>query len=313
MSRQLRCFLVSAAIICLQVSSPVCAEEGGTGHYVPGSVATLIDTAPTQPGWVLQPLFLHYEGSFDGSKALPVAGVVSTGLDVSVDSITLGSLYSLESKVMGATYSAGVYFPFVSMDVTGSVDSLIKTDSASGLGDITVIPAMLAWKSGNWQYTALLPVYTPTGEYEMGQLANLGVNYWTLDPTFGLTYANETSGLNAKFSAGITFNSENNDTNYDSGSVLHSEMSLQKVFPSKIGLWGLGANAFLYEQISGDSGEGASNGDFKGRTMGIGPVLDYILPTNSGILVFELKWLPEMNTKNRVEGDYVWFKAAWQF
>jgi len=38
----------------------------------------------------------------------------------------------------------------------------------------------------------------------------------------------------------------------------------------------VGANFFYYQQVSGDSGSGAILGDFKGRTVGIGPVLSYI-------------------------------------
>ena len=48
---------MAAGLGVLMLSPATNAEEGGTGHYVPGSVATLIDVAPTQPGWVLQPLY----------------------------------------------------------------------------------------------------------------------------------------------------------------------------------------------------------------------------------------------------------------
>jgi hypothetical protein len=44
-----------ASLIFLLVSLPVTASEGGTGHYVPGAVATIIDLAPTQPAGVIEP------------------------------------------------------------------------------------------------------------------------------------------------------------------------------------------------------------------------------------------------------------------
>ncbi len=97
------------------------AEEGGSGHYVPGSVATLIDWAPTQPGWIVQPLFLHYDGDFSGSSSVPVGGVISTGLDATVDSVTLGGLYTFGQTVLGAHYSVGVYVPYIWMEVTGTL------------------------------------------------------------------------------------------------------------------------------------------------------------------------------------------------
>jgi len=293
--------------------SSATAEEGGTGHYVPGGMATMIDLAPTQPGWVIQPLFLHYDGDFNGSRNLPVAGVVATELEADIDAVTLGSIYTFDSQVFGAYYSVGMYVPYVWMDVTATLDSLSRTDQVNGFGDITVIPVMLAWKHDLWQFTAALPVYTPTGDYELGRLANPGLNYWTFDPTIGFAFNNAKTGFNFGIYSGVTFNTENEDTHYDSGSVLHAEISAQRLLPAGSGFFGIGFNGFLYEQISGDSGTGATQGDFKGRTMGIGPVIDYILPTKTGTWVFEARWLPELDTKNRIEGDYFWLKAAWQF
>jgi hypothetical protein len=199
------------------------------------------------------------------------------------------------------------------MEVTGTLGGFSRTDKVEGLGDIVIIPAMLAWKSGSWQFGAMLPIYAPTGDYEVGRLANEGLNYWTFDPTVGASFSSEKTGFNFGLHAGVTFNTENEATNYRSGSVLHAEISAQQLLPVGPGLFGFGLNGFLYEQISGDSGSGATGGDFKGRSVGVGPVLDYILPTETGALVFEAKWLPELDTKNRLEGDYFWFKVAWQF
>ena len=47
--------------------------------------------------------------------------------------------------------------------------------------------------------------------------------------------------------------------------------------------------------------------------MGIGPVLSYILPQGKDTFVAELRWLPESNVENRLEGDYVWLKLVYQF
>jgi len=307
-------FILLSFCLYLQIPVTVSAEEGGAGHYLPGSAATLVDVAPSESGWVIQPLFLFYDAEFDGSRTLPVGGVVSTGLDVSVSSFTIGVIHSFETKVMGATYSAGVYLPFVSMDVAGTVGDFSLTDSVSGLSDIAIIPAVLAWKTGSWQFDVSFPIYAPTGDYEVGQLANLGLNYWTVDPTFGMEYNNPKTGFNAALHTGVTFNTENSDTDYKSGSVLHAEISAQQLIPTKIGVFGFGVNAFLYEQITDDSGEGATHGGFRGRSLGVGPVLDFVLPTGkNGTFIFELKWLPELDTKNKVQGDFIWFKAAWQF
>ncbi|MGR3661511.1 MAG: SphA family protein [Paracoccaceae bacterium] len=305
--------VMAAGLGLLMLSPSANAEEGGTGHYLPGGAATLIDMAPTQPGWVLEPIFLSYNGGFSSTVSLPVGGEVSVGLDAKINSLTLGGLYTFDQTVLGAHYSLGVYAPYVWMDVTGTVAGLSRTDSAEGFGDITIIPAMLAWKSGPWQYDAMLSIYAPTGKYQTGSLANLGLNYWTVDPTISASYSNEKTGFTIGVHAGVTFNTANKATDYHSGSVLHAEFSTHQLFSAGPGILGLGVNGFIYEQIFGDSGSGATAGGFKGRSMGIGPVIDYILPTKTGALVIEAKWLPELDTKNRLEGDYFWGKVAWQF
>jgi hypothetical protein len=198
------------------------------------------------------------------------------------------------------------------MDITGKVENFEINDQVNGVGDITIIPVMLAWKKDAWQYTASVSVYAPTGDYAAGSLANLGLNYWTADPTFGAAYSNEKTGFNFGIYSGITVNSENKATDYKSGSMFHVESSIQQLFPLGNGYLSLGIDAFLFKQVSSDSGSGAKS-SFKGRTMGIGPVVSYILPSGSNNWVFEAKWLPETNTENRLDGDYFWVKVVYQF
>jgi len=308
---------IMAGLFVLMLCPAANAEEGGSGHYAVGGMATMIDLAPTDPGWLVQPLYLHYDGSASGSRVLPIAGVIAGEIDAEIDALTLGALYTFEQSVMGAHYSVGAYVPYMWVDVTASLKiggtELSRTDSVSGLGDITLIPVMLAWTDGLWQFNASLPVYAPTGDYEVGRLANQGLNYWTLDPTVGAAYSNTETGLNFALIAGVTFNTENKDTNYKSGSVLHAEASIQQLLPLGKGFVGLGLNGFLYEQISKDGGSGATLGGFEGRSIGVGPALSYILPTESGTGMIEVRWLPELDTKNRLKGDYSWVKAVWQF
>ena len=79
---------------------------------------------------------------------------------------------------------------------------------------------------------------------------------------------------------------------------------------AKLGVFGLGANAFFYQQITGDSGSGALLGDFEGRALGVGPVLSYATKIGKTDVIAEAKWLPELDVENRMKGDYVWVKLA---
>lgn len=293
------------------------AEESGVGHYVPGSMGTLIDLPPTQPGWVTEGIYLHYNGSVSVTREIPVSSLITAGLDATSDAFILGGFYTMEKQIANSWFSFGAFIPYIWMDVKAEVilpgGPVFQRDRANGLGDITLLPAMMAWECNDWQYHLALPIYAPTGKYTAGRLANPGLNRWTFDPTFGVAYNGEKNGINAAFHTGFSINTENNDTDYKSGTVWHADLSAQQLLPLGPGFIGLGFNAFYYQQITGDSGAGATLGDFKGRTAGIGPVLTYILPVGDNTFVCEARWLPELSTKRRLEGDYFWLKVVYQF
>jgi hypothetical protein len=305
--------MVSLALMTVTAA----ASEGGTSHYLPGAVATLIDLAPTQPGWVIEPIYLHYEGDAGTEKELPVAGLDALGLKATLDAALIGGFYTFDQKVLGAYYSVGAMLPYTWITAEAEVETAIGDrrvrDTEEGFGDLTLIPVMLGWKNGPWQYDLALSVYAPTGEYEAGRLANPGLNYWSINPIAGVAYSNPKTGFNAALHGGVMFNTENPDTDYRSGTLIHLEGSLQQLLPAGKGFLSLGIEGFWVEQVTADSGQRPIFGDFKGRTAGIGPVLGYLLPMGKQNFVAELRWLPELKTKNRLEGDYVWLKLVYQF
>ena len=115
---------------------------------------------------------------------------------------------------------------------------------------------------------------------------------------------------------GYDISTENQDTDYQSGNVFHIDTTVAQHLPLFGGFIGVGANAFYYKQITGDSGDGAKLGDFKGQTMGVGPVLSYATKVGQAKttdLVIEVKWLPESDVDGRLEGDIIWAKVALAF
>jgi hypothetical protein len=299
------------------LAGPALAGEGGVTHVIPGATATMTDLPPTSPGWFLKPMYLNYKGSF--SAQLPTAAGLAGNVDATVNTVALVGGYTFGQTFLGgAHYSFAAALPYTWVDISGNVLTPrgIKRaqNNVSGLGDLTVLPVMLAWKLSDWQLDATLPIYAPTGSYEKGRLGNTGLNYWTFDPTVGAVYSHKASGFNAMLHAGYAMNTENTDTQYQSGSLLHLEGVVQQFLPVGPGILSLGLEGFYFDQLTGDSGAGATLGEFKGRTYGLGPLLGYVLPLeNKQSLVFELKWLTELETKRRLEGDYIWLKMVYKF
>ena len=306
--------LTISLLACLPVA--VFAGEGGSTHVMAGSTATLADMPPTTPGTYIKPMYMNYNAS--ASIAIPTAAGITSDIDVTANTFAVALVHSFETKVLGgANYSMAVALPYTSLDISGNVQlpnggQVARGNSVSGLGDLTILPVMLAWKRDAWTFNATLPIYAPTGNYELGRLGNTGLNYWTLDPTVGFLYSSK-KGFNSMLSMGYAMNSENNATDYKSGSLLHLEGTLEQIVPVGKGLMTFGLEAFYYDQLTGDSGAGATLGDFKGMTTGLGPLIGYIKPMGKQNLVLEAKWLTELDTKNRVKGDIIWLKAVYKF
>jgi len=297
----------------------LCAEEGGGGHYTPGATASFIDALPYEPGFAYVNQFLYYGGDFSGSARLPLGGSLVAGVEATSYADVNVLLYQSSLELFGGRYAAAAAIPLVRLDIdvsgsiTGRRGSTLKrgaSDRAEGLGDIYVAPFMLVWKSGDIKYDTRFGLYAPTGKYDEDDLSNLGKNYWTFEPSASVSYLGSKNGIEATAFVGVDLNTENRDTDYQTGEQVHLDLTLAQHFPLGKGFAGIGANAFYYQQIAGDSGDGAVLGDFEGRTVGIGPVISYAAKIGGSDVVFEVKWLPELDTEKRLEGDYVWVKAA---
>lgn len=308
---------LTIALATSLASLPLFAEEGGSGHYLPGAMASFIDALPGRESFAYVNAFTGYTGS---SSRQFLGGLVALNIDSTAyaDSSTL--LYQTPWKIFGGQYATAITIPYVWMEVEADDQILHHTgkhrDRASGIGDIEFLPLMLGWTKGDLKLGATFGFYAPTGEYEKGALANIGKNYWTFEPGLSASWISSKIGTEISLFAGGDFSTENEQTHYQSGDVFHLDATVAQHLPCLGGFISAGANAFCYVQISADSGTGASLGDFEGHTAGVGPVLSYtkkIGRNKTTDLVAELKWLPELDVQHRLQGDLIWFKLAFVF
>ena len=180
---------------------------------------------------------------------------------------------------------------------------------------MVLVPFWLNWTCGDFKWAVQLDVYAPTGEYNTGKLANVGLNYWTFEPMVSFSYISKKIGLELSTTAGFDFNTNNNATDYQSGDVFHIDATIAEHLPLfGHGIIGIGANAFYWKQFTADTGSGAKLGSFETEMSGIGPVLSYISPPFCGhTIVAEVKWLPQIDTSKTLKGDYIWFKVGFAF
>jgi hypothetical protein len=318
--------LLASMTCALALATSSRAEEGGSAHYMPGAVASFIDAFPGKPGGVaVLNYFTYYEADAPASRALPLGGLLTAGVDATAYADTLAAVHQTPWEIAGGGLAFGLAVPYVWLEVEGQAQRIgpggtpgpvfSATDSATGIGDLTIYPFLLGWTNllPDLKLDARMAIYAPTGDYEAGQLANVGKNYWTFEPGIMASWLSSKIGTELSLYAGIDFNTTNEDTDYQSGASLHLDMTVAQHLPLLGGFVGVGANGFYYEQLTGDSGSGARLGEFEGRTLGVGPVVSYVRQIGRTQLLAEAKWLPELDTDKRLEGDYVWFKLAFLF
>jgi hypothetical protein len=167
-----------------------------------------------------------------------------------------------------------------------------------------IATALIGWQHGNLHTSFATSVNIPAGAWERGRLANIGFNRWAIDTTLAATWLDRKIGFELSGAVGVTYNFENPDTDYKTGTEFHAEFAvMQHVSPAV----SFGVTGYHYEQLTGDSGTGAVLGDFKGRVTAIGPAVTYNTVVGTTPVSTSLKWQHEFNARNRLEGDITMF------
>ena len=242
------------------------------------------------------------------------SGSIEVGADLQFLMNLTTLLFKPDIEVFGAQFAAGVFVPLVDLDLDASlsIGGMIvnASDSATGLGNIALIPFSLYWNNGNIYTTFGLFVITPTGDYDASNLINNGLNYWSFDTNFAVTYLNPETGRDFSINIGHIYNTKNDDTDYQTGQELHLDVVFNQFLSET---FAVGIQGFYLKQITGDSGSGALLGDFKAEAAGIGPALLWTTNFGDQDVSFIAKWLHDFHAENRLEGDniFVGFALDW--
>jgi hypothetical protein len=310
--------LVSAALL----ASPAVAEQAGTGHYISGMFADFSGYPPTQSGWTFANYFLNYhDATAGGSKELPLGAFAAVGVTANTYADIPIALYSYPFDFLGGTVSSGVGIPFVWMRVKAEAtidrrrgsNDLGLEQTASGLGDIVLLPVMAGWTNGDFHFGGMFNTYAPSGSYSRDNLANTGLGYWTFEPMLTLGWLSTKIGTELSIFTAVDFNTENTQADYQSGDIFHVDATLAQHLPLAGGIIGVGATAFYLRQITGDSGSGARLGSFEAESYGVGPTISYVHPIGKSTLVVDASWLPQLHNQNTTKGDFIWVKIGLAF
>lgn len=307
-------FLALVLIVGGLISPGAYADEGGTSFWLPGQYGSLA-AVPAEPGWSLPLIYFHSSADAGGSNNFVSGGRLTVGLDVVTDLILAVPTYVFKAPVLAgqATVSiAGLYGKAdVDVDATltgpgGGILSGSESDSLTAFGDL--YPSFsIRWNQGSHNTLAYTMLGVPVGSYEAERLANIGTNHWAADIGGGYTYFNMKTGREFSAVAGLTYNFENPDTDYQSGIDAHLDWGASQFLSEQLHI---GLVGYVYYQLTGDSGSGAILGDFKSRVNGIGPQVGYFFMLGKKQVYLNLKGYWEFGAKHRPEGWNSWLTVS---
>jgi hypothetical protein len=284
--------------LVMMASSSVLATEGGGGMY-PNGVENYMVGALPPPGTY----YLLYGSQYEASKLRDKDGnKVPIDFNVQATALAPRIVWVTNQQVLGGQLALHVIAPLVNLKVR----VLGTSDSDSGLGDMTFGAGLGYHLSPNLHYVVAVDLNAPTGHYNKNSIANIGRNYWNIEPLFALNYV-QPSGFNGDIKIMYDFNADNKDTKYRSGQEFHVD------FAAGWGLnngWTVGVGGYLYQQTTNDKVSGSSVLDTRGRAMALGPSIKY----DSGKGWFmTAKYEKEFGVRNRAEGGGLKVKAILPF
>jgi hypothetical protein len=246
-----------------------------------------------------------YSGSADID--FRTAGIELTG-GVEADAyIALPTaMWVMDQDVLGGNLAFTLTTPFggKQMEAGAIINLLGKKDDVDverdnwAFGD-PVFGSTLGWHDGNLHYSLGALVNVPVGQWELGNPVNIGFNRWVIDTTAAVTYLNPQTKIELSGAAGLTFNFENPDTDYKSGTEFHVEGAAM-FHPSHAFSFGL--NGYALKQITGDSGPGAVLGGFEGQVFALGPAVDFTFHIGQRPVITNLRYFQEFGVENRLDG-----------
>jgi hypothetical protein len=306
--------VISSALLIATVGTEALAAEGGSSHYLPGAGGDIFLAVPPEPGFQTANTVWYQTGDV-GQTVLE--GLVEVGVDLDLFLNITSLTYTFEQPVLGGRYTVGAAIPFGYADMDGTLTGPLGgrfgfSDDSFNLSDIALIPFQMNWSTGPWSFKLSESIIAPTGGYSTSDsnLVNLGRNYWSFDTVAAVTWFNPGSGTEVSVAPGIMVNTENNDTDYKTGTEFHVDfVANQFLSPS----FALGVRGYYYDQLSGDSGRGARLGDYKSESFGVGPGFVWIPEFGGGRLSILGKWMHDFSADNRFESDYFTLTGAWKF
>jgi hypothetical protein len=313
LARYLRVTAIFLTLLIL-ASAPICpagAAEFGTGIYLLGYQSSQAGYMP-DPGFYLRNDFYVYQGN---AQIVPFSRRVEVDLRSRLITDLIAGSYVTPLKIFGANYAVGLIWSSVTnsflkgklavdtrFPLLNRLLSRSEEGSYTGVADLVITPISLGWHLGQFHIIAFGNVYAPVGSYNPTRRLNTGLNRVAIEPNLAVTWLRPGTRYpqEASLSMGWTVNFENPATQYTTGQEFHLDYFLGQHLPQG---FALGLAGYIYNQMTADTGSGATLGAFHGQTIALGPCLTYSGKIGTHAIGVNARYYNELKVHNRFDGQ----------
>ena len=320
-ARQRNTILMGALCALSCVANPVAAvaDAGGASFWLPGIFGSLA-AVPGVPGWAYSTFYIHESEAAGAQKNFVVSGrpvgAIAAGLNANADVLVQGITYvsampvlggQAAFSILGAGGNVGVGIDATLTGPRGNSISGSVSDNRPTFTDV-FYQGSLKWNQGVHNEMVYITGNIPSGTYDANRLANLSFGYVAVDAGGGYTYFDPKTGHEFSVVAGLTYSGINPDLQYQNGIDFHLDWAASQFVSKNVQI---GLAGYFFQQLTGDSGTGATLGPFKGRTVGIGPQIGFIFPVSEGYQGYlNLRGYRDLEVENRPQGWTAWVTFA---
>ena len=161
----------------------------------------------------------------------------------------------------------------------------------------------LKWNEGANNFMVYSRGGIPIGDYDPDRIVNLGDGHASWDDGFGYTYFNATTGFEFSAVSGLTYNFTNPHTDYRNGIDWHVDLEASRFLSKQ---FYVGAVGYSFNQLTGDTGTGATLGAYISRISAVGPEVGVLFPVGQMQGSLNLRGYWEFAAQNRSSGWNTW-------
>jgi hypothetical protein len=210
-------------------------------------------------------------------------------------------------SVLAAPGNVGVGIDARLTGPRGNAISGSATDNRTTVSDV-FYQGTLKWNQGVHNEMIYITGNIPSGTYDPNRLANLSFGFPAVDAGAGYTFLDPKTGHEFSVVGGLTYSFINPFLQYQNGIDFHVDWAASQFVSKNVHI---GVAGYFLQQLTGDSGPGATLGPFKGRAVGIGPQIGFIIPFSKSYQGYlNLRGYKDLDVENRAKTWTAWVTFA---